>query len=277
MRPIWSGAISFGLVNIPIRLYSATEDHRLSFHMLHKTDMSPIGYVKVCKEEGEEVSQADIVKGYEFERGRYVIISDEDLERASPRKTKTIDISDFVLVGEIDSMYFEKPYYLEPDKGADKAYSLLRDALAKSGKVGVAKFVLRNRESLVVIKPLGGVLVLDQLRFSDEIRQPEGLKTPDVEVQDREMDMAVALIDQLTDSFQPEKYKDTYTDAMLRVIHEKIEGKEPEPGEPEPEISSEVPDLVALLKASLEKPSQQSDTAEHKEKHKEPAKKKRVA
>jgi DNA end-binding protein Ku len=276
MRPIWSGAVSFGLVNIPIRLYSATEDHKLSFNMLHKTDMSPIRYVKVCKEEGEEVSQAEIVKGYEYERGRYIVISDEDFERASPRKTKTIDISDFVAVEEIDSIYFEKPYYLEPDKGADKAYTLLRDALEKSGKVGVAKFVLRNRESLVVVKPMGDLLILDQLRFADEIRQPEGLKTPDVEVQDREMDMAVALIEQLTDSFDPEKYKDTYTDEMLRVIHERIEGKEPEPGEPEPEISTAAPDLVALLKASLQKPKQEEDS-EAKPKDKEPQRKKRVA
>lgn len=277
MRPIWSGAISFGLVNIPIRLYSASEEHRLSFHMLHKTDMSPIGYVKVCKEEGEEVSQADIVKGYEFERGRYVIISDEDLERASPKKTKTIDISDFVLVDEIDSIYFEKPYYLEPDKGADKAYSLLRDALAKSGKVGIAKFVLRNKESLVVIKPMDDLLVIDQMRFSDEIRKPEGLKKPEVEVQEREMDMAVALIDQLTDTFQPEKYRDTYTDEMLRVINEKVAGKEPEPGEPEPEITSEVPDLVALLKASLGKPKQAEEHEEADQKSKPAPRKKKVA
>src|ERR1039458_710345 len=129
---MWSGAVSFGLVNIPIRLYSATEEHKLDFHMLHKTDMSPIRYVKVCKEEGEEVAQKDIVKGYEFERGRYIVMEDEDFERASPRKTKTIDILDFVGVDEIDSIYFEKPYYLEPDRGADKAYTLLRDALERS-------------------------------------------------------------------------------------------------------------------------------------------------
>ncbi|HEV3312402.1 MAG TPA: Ku protein, partial [Chloroflexota bacterium] len=251
MRAMWSGAVSFGLVNIPIRLYSATEEHTLDFHMLHKTDMSPIRYVKVCKEEGEEVTQSDIVKGYEYERGRYVVISDEDFQRASPRKTKTIDIMDFVAVDEIDTIYFEKPYYLEADRGADKAYTLLRDALSKSKKVGIAKYVIRNREQLGVIKPMGEILVLDQMRFAGEIRQTDGLKVPDVSVEKREMDMAMALIDSLTESFQPEKYKDTYSDELLRVINERIEGREPEEGEPAPVLSSQVPDLVALLKASL--------------------------
>lgn len=265
MRAMWSGAVSFGLVNIPIRLYSATEEHTLDFHLLHKKDLSPIRYVKVCKEEGDEVPQADIVKGYEYDRGRYLVMSDEDFERASPRKTKTVDIIDFVCVDEIDSIYFEKPYYLEPDRGADKPYSLLRDALVKSKKVGIAKYVIRNREQLGVIKPMGDILVLDQMRFPGEIRQPEGLRVPEVDVQEREMDMAMALIDQLTESFQPEKYHDTYSDELLRVIHEKLEGKEPEPGEPEPVITGQVPDLVALLKASLEQPKK----VEHDPKAKE--------
>jgi len=261
MRAMWSGAVSFGLVNIPIRLYSATEDHKLDFHMLHKTDLSPIRYVKVCKEEGEEVQMADIVKGYEYERGQYVVITDEDFERASPRKTKTIDIMDFVDVGEIDAIYFEKPYYLEPDRGADKPYALLRDALAKSNKVGIARYVIRNREQIGVVKPMGDILVLDQMRFAAEIRQPEGLSVPDVEIQDREMDMALALIDQLTDAFEPEKYHDTYSDELMRVINERIEGKEPEPGEPAPVLTGQVPDLVALLKASLEQPKEKAKAA----------------
>jgi DNA end-binding protein Ku len=252
MRAMWSGAVSFGLVNIPIRLYSATEEHKLDFHLLHQKDMSPIRYVKVCRDEGEEVQQSEIVKGYEFERGRYIVVTDEDFERASPRKTKTIDIMDFVAVDEIDTIYFEKPYYLEPDRGADKAYSLLRQALEKSRKVGIAKYVIRNREQLGVIKPMGELLVLDQMRFAGEIRQPDGLAVPDVEVQERELDMALALIDQLTASFVADKYRDTYSDELLRVIRERIEGKEPEEGEPAPEITSQVPDLVALLKASLE-------------------------
>jgi DNA end-binding protein Ku len=253
---MWSGAVSFGLVNIPIRLYSATEEHKLDLHMLHKADMSPISYVKVCKEEGKEVQQSDIVKGYEYERGRYIVITDEDFERASPRKTKTIDIMDFVEAAEIDAIYYEKPYYLEPDKGADKAYVLLRQALQKTSKVGIARYVIRNRESLGVVRPMGDLLVLEQMRFAGEIRKPEGLRTPDVDVQDREMDMAMALIEQLTDSFQPEKYHDTYSDELLRVINERVEGKEPEEGEPAPVITSQVPDLVALLKASLEQPRQ---------------------
>lgn len=268
MRAMWSGAVSFGLVNIPIRLYSATEEHTLDFHMLHKKDLSPIRYVKVCKDEGEEVSMAEIVKGYEFERGRYVVITDEDFERASPRKTKTIDIIDFVCVDEIDSIYFEKPYYLEPDKGADKPYSLLREALERSKKVGIAKYVLRNREQLGVIKPMDDMIVLDQMRFAGEIRKPEGLKLPDVEVQKREMDMAMALIEQLTEDFKPDKYHDTYQDELLRVIHEKVEGKEPEAGEPAPEPMGAAPDLVALLKASLEEPPKKE---KRKEREKVPA------
>ncbi len=268
MRAMWSGAVSFGLVNIPVRLYSATEDHQLDFHMLHKADLSPIGYVKVCKEDGEEVKQSDIVKGYEYERGRYIVIDDEDFERASPRKTKTVDIIDFVCVDEIDSIYFEKPYYLEPDRGADKAYSLLREALEKSRKVGVAKYVIRNREQLGVVKPHGDLLVLDQIRFSQNVRKPEGLKVPDVEVQDRELSMALALIDQLTEPFKPEQYHDTYSDELLRVIHAKIAGKEPEAGEPAPEIP-EVTDLVALLKASLEsQPKKASEKPKRERKEK---------
>ncbi|HZT97336.1 MAG TPA: Ku protein [Chloroflexota bacterium] len=265
MRAMWSGAVSFGLVNIPVRLYSATEEHALDFHLLHKEDLSPVGYVKVCKEEGKEVKQSDIVKGYEYERGRYVVIEDEDFERASPRKTKTIDIVDFVCVDEIDSIYFEKPYYLEADRGADKAYSLLREALEKSKKVGVAKYVLRNREQLGVVKPMGDILVLDQIRFSQSIRKPEGLKVPEVKVEGRELDMAITLIDQLTEPFEPDHYHDTYSEEMLRVIHAKIAGKEPEPGEPAPAIP-EVTDLVALLKASLD---QQPKKAKREEKQKE--------
>ncbi len=251
MRPMWSGAVSFGLVNIPIRLYSATEEHKLDFNLLHKKDLSPIRYVKVCKEEGVEVTQADIVRGYEFERGRYVVIEDEDFKRASPRKTKTIDIVDFVSVDEIDSVYFEKPYYLEADKGAEKAYTLLREALEQSRKVGIAKFVLRNREQLAVVKPYGDVLVLDQLRFAGEIRPAEGLKVPEVNVDKRELDMALTLIDQLTDTFKPKQYHDTYSDELLRVIHEKIEGKAPEVAEEE-EAPTKAPDLMELLKASLD-------------------------
>lgn len=272
MRAMWSGAVSFGLVNIPIRLYSATEEHNLDFHLLHKKDMSPIRYVKVCRDEGEEVSQTDIVKGYEFERGRFIVIEDEDFKRASPKKTKTIEIMGFVAVDEIDAIYFEKPYYLEPDRGADKAYMLIREALQKSAKVGIAKYVIRNREQLGVIKPMGDILVLAQMRFASEIRDSKELRVPDIDINEREMDMAIALIEQLTETFDPEKYHDTYSDELLRVIHDKVEGKEPEPGEPEPEVSSKAPDLVALLRASLQQPKQ--ETAETKSEPRKPAAKK---
>jgi DNA end-binding protein Ku len=256
MRAMWSGAVSFGLVNIPIRLYSATEDHGLNFHMLHKKDMSPIRYVRVCKEEGEEVQMSDIVKGYEYERGQYIVVTDEDFEKASPRKTKTIDIIDFVSAEEIDPIYFEKPYYLEADKGGDKAYSLLREALERSNKVGIAKYVLRNREALGLVRPFGKLLVLDQMRFDHEIREPEGLKESSSDVQDREVGMALALIEQLTETFDPKRYRDTYEEELLHLIQQKIEGKEPEEGEPAPTVAP-VTDLVALLKASLDQPKKE--------------------
>jgi DNA end-binding protein Ku len=211
MRAIWTGALSFGLVNIPVRLYSATSGTGLEFDMLHKKDLSPIRYARVCRADGKEVPYEEIVKGYEYKKGDYVVLTDEDFKKAAPRRTKTVDIFDFVKEDEIDSVYFEKPYYLEPDKGAGKAYSLLREALKKSKKVGLAKFVLRNKEHLAVIKPFGKVVVLNQLRFNDEIRPPEGLDLPGEKVaKGKEIEIALALIDHLTSHFKPEDYKDDY-------------------------------------------------------------------
>src|SRR5215469_4572087 len=181
MKSIWKGAISFGLVNIPIRLYSATERESVSFNMLHKTDLSRIHFKRVSDSTGKEVPYDEIVKGYEVEDGQYVVLTDEELKEAAPEKSSTIDIQEFVDENEISSLYFEKPYYLEPDKGAAKAYALLREALEKSGKVGVAQFVLRNRESLCVLKPLDGGLVLNAMRFQSELRPMSELSLPSKE------------------------------------------------------------------------------------------------
>ncbi|MCL5292470.1 MAG: Ku protein [Actinobacteria bacterium] len=253
MRAIWSGAISFGLVNIPVQLYTATGRMRLDFNYLHREDLSPIRYARVCRAEGLEIPFEDIVRGYEYQKGEYVVLDDEDFRRADVAKTFTIDIVSFTDEDGIESIYFEKPYYLEPDRGAAKPYALLREALRRSKKVGVAKFVLRNREHIGIIKPDENVIVLNQLRFMDEIRAPADLALPaPEEAEKREVELALSLIDKLSEPFKPEAYKDTYTEELMRVIEEKVQGKVPtlKGKEPEP---TEVKDLMARLKASLER------------------------
>lgn len=253
MRAIWSGALSFGLVNIPVKLYSATAGKGLNLDMLHKKDLSPIRYARICRADGKEIPYEDIVKGYEYQKGDYVILTDEDFKKANVQKTKAIEIQDFVKETEIDPIYFEKPYYLEPEKGAEKAYVLLRESLKKSKKIGVAQFVLRNREHLAVIKPFEKVLILNQLRYQDEIRKPDDLNLPDAKVGGkREIEIALALIDQLTSHFKPEAYKDTYKEELERVIKAKAKGKPVKAKGKEPE-PTDVADLMAMLRASLEK------------------------
>lgn len=253
MRAIWSGSISFGLVNIPVRLYSASQANEgLDLNMLHKTDMSPIRYARICRADGEEVPWEDIVKGYEYQKGDYVVLTDDDIKKASPEKTQTIDIAQFVDEKEIDSRYYEKPYYLEPDKKAEKPYALLREALRKSGKVALAKYVLRNRERLAAVKPIGQVLVLNQMRFSSELRQPAGLTLPDAKLtSETEVKMALALISQLSGHFVPEDYHDTYTEELEEIIDAKVRGKEPAKTTAAAKPTA-VKDLMATLKASLE-------------------------
>lgn len=266
MRSIWSGSLSFGLINIPVQLYSATQEHALEFDMLHKKDLSPIRYMRVCKEDGQEVPYKDIVKGYEYQKGEYVVVTEEDFKHADVKKTTTIDIKDFVFEDEIDMIYFEKPYYLEPGKGSDKAYALLRDALKKSEKVGVVTFVLRNREHLGIIKPYKDAIVLNQLRFESEIREMEGLKLPkEGTATKKEVDTAMKLIDQLTEKFVAKAYKDTYIDDLKAIIDKKIKGispkKKTEKGVAKP---SKVHDIMSLLKASLEE--EQGHVQHHKRK-----------
>lgn len=251
MRSIWTGSISFGLINIPVRLYTAVKDTRPDLDMLHKKDLSPIRYARVCKADGEEVPFKDIVKGYEYRKGDYVILEDEDFERANVRKTQTIDIQDFVDEKQIDTKFLEKPYYLEPTRESRKAYMLLSQGLKKTGKIGIGKFVLRTREHLVALKPQDGMLVLDQMRFADQIVSPEALNIPtDEKVSARELDLAVKLIDQLTTEFHPEEYKDTYTEELMKIIDDKAQGKTPQPVGEGP-MPTAVPDLMAKLKESL--------------------------
>lgn len=252
MRVIWTGSLSFGLINIPVRLYSGTEDHSLSFTMLHKKDLSPIRFAKICKSDGKEVAYEDIVKGYEYKSGEYVVISDEEFEKVNLKKTKTIELQEFTDEAEIDTILYEKPYFLEPDKGADKAYLILREALRKSKKVGVAKFIFHNREHITIIKPYENILILNQLRYFQEIRKPEGLNIPanDV-VSGKEVMMALKLIEHLSSHFNPAVYHDTYVDELREFIETKAKGIKIKTKGKEPKITH-VDDIMSLLKESVE-------------------------
>ncbi|MBV9673498.1 MAG: Ku protein [Verrucomicrobia bacterium] len=252
MRAIWKGAISFGLVNIPVRLYAATERETPDFHLLYKKDMSQIRYKRVAESTGKEVPSDQIVKGYKLEDNQFVIITDEELEQASPEKSTNIDIQEFVAESEISSLYFDKPYYLEPDKGAAKPYVLLRDALLKSGKVGISQFVLRNREHLCALKAQGNVLVLNALRFAAEIRDAGELIIPtDQKVNSNEVALAVRLIGELTSQFDPKKFKDTYTEDVRKLIEAKAKGKKVKAPAAKAQPSEKVVDLMSALQESL--------------------------
>jgi DNA end-binding protein Ku len=252
MRAIWSGSISFGLINIPIRLFTAVRENRPDLDLLHRKDLSPIRYARVCRAEGEEIPYEEIVRGYQYQKGDYVILEEDDFKKADVRKTQTIEIIDFVNSGEIDAKLMEKPYYLEPMKESRKAYALLREALKRTGRVGVGRFVLRTREHLVVLKPENGMMMLEQIRFADEIVDPSQLSIPaDGDISKRELDMAVKLIEQLSAPFQHARYKDTYTQELMRIINEKAQGKVPEARGERP-VPTEIPDLMSKLRESLE-------------------------
>ncbi len=255
MRAIWKGSISFGLVNIPIALYPATKREELRFRLLRATDLSPVSYKRVAEKDGREVPWDQIVKGYEYEKGKYVVLKDEDFQRVDLEATQTVDIQDFVEVDEIDPMYFYKPYYLEPQKGGDKAYVLLRDALEDSKKVGIAKVVIKTRQYLAGVKPEDSVLILELMHFAEELADPEKLHIPKkLEPGKRELDMAKALVGSMSSKWDPEKYHDDYREALMEVIEEKVEaggkGIEEKPKKaPKP---TKVIDLVSVLQKSLE-------------------------
>jgi DNA end-binding protein Ku len=249
MRPIWSGTISFGLVSVPVRMFSATESKELRFHFLHKDDLTPIGYDKVRKDTGEHVDPDDVVRGFEIEKGQYVPIEDEDLDRLDIELTHSIDICDFVDLEEIDPIYFRKAYYLLPQDGAEKPYRLLVKALDDTGKVGIAKVVIRNKQHLAALRPYEGMLVLETMYYADEIRKPEGVDAKG-RLQKAEVEMAKSLVKNLSDSFKPEKYDDTYRKELLDLIRAKAKGKKlPEPAQEE---EAEVVDLMEALRASVE-------------------------
>lgn len=257
MRPIWSGSISFGLINIPIKLYPATSDKNIDFDYLHKKDLSPVRYAKVCEHEEKEISYKELVRGYEYREDDFIVVTDEDLKRASPEKTKAIQIISFAKEEEIDTEYFEKPYYMEPEKNVQKAYYLLLEALKQSKKVAVSRFILRARESLAVLKPHYNIIVLNKIRFVDEIRPTDEINAPDHNVSKPELDMAISLVNQLTKRFDPKDYHDTYREKLEETIEAKVKGK-PLPKMQEPQKPAKVKDLMSLLKESLEESSTQT-------------------
>lgn len=252
MRSIWRGALSFGLVNIPVHMYTASRQNEISFVMLHKKDLSLIRYARICKNEEKEVPWDEIVKGYEYEKGDYVVFDEKDFEKANLKKTKTIEIIHFIDEEEIDSIYYVKPYYLEPDKNAEKAYSLLREALVKSKKVGLAKYILRNREHLAVVKIHNDMIILNELRYQNELVQAKDLKIPRLgKSNKKEIDIAIKLINHLTVPFNPKQYKDTFEEELKRIIKQKAKGRPVHPKDKEAAAPSKVHDIMSLLQASL--------------------------
>src|SRR5918993_1683964 len=227
-RAMWKGAIAFGLVNIPVELYSATRDHRPRFRLLHAKDESPVRYERVCQSEGKAIAWEDLVKGYEYEKGQFVVLTKDDFKTAALEKTKTIDILDFVDPAEIDERYFETPYYLQPAKGADRAYALLREAIRESGKVGIAKVILRDAQHLAAVEAIGDALVLTMMRFADELADLGDFRFPAATgIRPAELKMAKQLVDSLSADWEPDKYTDEYTQNLMRVIQAKLKGKKP--------------------------------------------------
>jgi DNA end-binding protein Ku len=253
MRSIWSGAISFGLVNIPVKLNSAVESSEgLDFDMLSKKDMAPIRYARIDTKTGKEVPWKEIVKGFQYAKGKYVVVTDEDFAKASPEKSKTIDIIQFVKEEEIDPIFYEKPYYLIPDKGADKSYHLLIKALEETKTIGLAEFMLRNRMHICALKSYNGVLLLNQMRYQDEIREiPEVEKSKGQRLSPKEIQLATKLIHQLTEEFNPSAFKDTYVNELKKVIKAKAAGKDIHIAEPK-RATATVKDLMEVLKQSLD-------------------------
>jgi DNA end-binding protein Ku len=258
-RVIWKGSISFGLVHVPVGLYPAEQSREIHFSMLDKEDLAPVGYRRYNKRTGEEVEWDRIVKGYEYDKGQYVVLDEEDFKQADVKATQTVDIQDFVDAADIPLTYYDKPYYLEPQKGGDKVYALLREVLARTGKVGIAKVVLRSRQHLAALIPRGRILVLELLRFADELRSPEEIRAPEVDpeglgISEKEMDMAVRLVEGMAEPWEPGRYRDTYTESLLRLIEEKVSAggvRRPEAAEEAP-AGGKVIDLMAQLKQSLE-------------------------
>jgi DNA end-binding protein Ku len=277
-RAIWSGAISFGLVNVPIKLFTATSQKDVRFHQLHDKDGARIQQKRVCSKDGEEVPLEHIVKGYEVSRDKYVLITPEELESLDPKASRTVDIQEFVDLDEIDPVYFDATYYMVPDKGAAKAYALLLEAMRASKKVAIARVVLRQKQHLVALRPLNNALSMETMLYHDEVVGTDSLEglPEDVEVTDRELKMAQQLIDSLADDFKPERYRDDYRERVLDMIERKAEGQEIVAAEEEEE-QAPVVDLMAALEASLAAAKGRRDAEPAEEAPAKPARKRRSA
>jgi len=262
-RSLWKGAISFGLVHIPVEMYPAVGSKSLDLSMLDRRDFAPIGFKRYNKETGKEVSWDDIVKGYEYESGEYVVLSDEDLRRANPESTQTIDILAFVDAEDVPLLYYDHPYYLAPGKGGDKVYALLRETLKEVGKIGIANVVIRVKQHLAALVCIGDTIVLNTLRYPDEIRETDELKIPSPKaraavISAKELKMAVALVEGMSEEWKPNQYHDTYREDVLALVKKKIKARQtktitmPDPDE-KPARKTNVIDLVSLLQASLGK------------------------
>lgn len=253
MKSIWKGFISFGLVNIPVKMYSGSQSNTLDLDMLRKGDLCKVQYKRVCADDGKEIPFKDIVKGYKYKGGGYVVLNDKDFEKANVEKTQTIEIFNFVDEDEINPIYYEKPYYLEPEKSAAKPYALLAEAITKAGKVGIGRFVMKNREHIAALKPDKGMLILEQLRFQNEIRSREGIFIPsEKNINKKEVELAQSLIKRLSGKFDPKKYKDTYIDELKKIIEQKAKGKKIMAVGKAPKATN-VKNLMTLLKKSIEK------------------------
>jgi DNA end-binding protein Ku len=252
-RGLWTGALSFGLVNIPVEVHTAVRDNRPHFRLLHSKDRSPINYERVCQKEGQAVAWDDLVKGYEYEKGRFVVLTKEDFAAAALEKTRRIDILDFVESASIDDRFFDKPYYLTPGKGGDVAYGLLREAIRESGRIGIAKFIMREVQHLAAIEVVEDALVLSTLRFADELVDPQTLNLPKrTTVKKKELDMATSLVESLAEEWQPEKYTDDYRENLMRVIKAKMKNKPADLVSDEPVRDAKVVDLMERLRQSLD-------------------------
>jgi DNA end-binding protein Ku len=259
-RSLWKGAISFGLVNVPVELHSAKKRAaELDMTMLDKRDLAPVGYKRVNKSTGKEVAWGDVVKGYEYKDDKYVVLSDEDFRRANPEASRTVDILAFVELADIQPQFFETPYYLVPEKRGEKAYALLRETLEKAGKAGIASVVIRTKQYLAALVAEDDVMVLNTLRYADELKEPGELKIPKAKVTAKELDMALRLVEDMADDWRPSKFKDTYREDLLKRIKEKVKAgqteelTEPDPDAEKPAKGADVIDLMALLKKSVEK------------------------
>jgi DNA end-binding protein Ku len=254
MRAIWKGSVNFGMVHIPVSVYPATREEKISFKQLRATDLSPIRYKKVAEVDQKEVSADEIVKGYEYEKGRWVTLKDEDFEKVKIESTRSVEITDFVEQAQINPKFFYKPYFLEAQKGGEKAYSLLHRALSDTGKIGVAKVAIQSREYLAAVKPDGLFLILELMHFAHEVLEPESLKTSaGKEVAPKELEMAKALVNAMTAEWEPTKYKDQYQTAIMELIEEKANKRPPSEAPLAPRPASNIVDMVAVLQESLKK------------------------